>query len=159
VIVKEGAGESVTGPMAKRGIKRFMKKKIPLSFTVNGEEVELYISPNRTLLEVLREELELTGTKEGCGEGVCGSCTVLCDGVPVRSCLTLAMEVDRHDITTVEGLGEQGEPDPLQQSFIDHGAVQCRQGTAEEKSGTGRGRNSPGDKWKYMQVHRLHKDC
>jgi len=125
VIVKEGAGESVTGPMAKRGIKRFMKKKIPLSFTVNGEEVELYISPNRTLLEVLREELELTGTKEGCGEGVCGSCTVLCDGVPVRSCLTLAMEVDRHDITTVEGLGEQGEPDPLQQSFIDHGAVQC----------------------------------
>jgi aerobic-type carbon monoxide dehydrogenase small subunit (CoxS/CutS family) len=94
-----------------------MKKRIPLSLTVNGEEVDLYISPRRTLLEVLREELELAGTKEGCGEGVCGSCTVLCDGIPIRSCLTLAMEV--------EGLGEKGKLDPLQQSFIDHGAVQC----------------------------------
>jgi carbon-monoxide dehydrogenase small subunit len=102
-----------------------MKTRIPLSFTVNGEEVDLYISPNRTLLEVLREELELTGTKEGCGEGMCGSCTVLCDGVPVRSCLTLAVEVNGREITTVEGLGEHGVPDPLQQSFVDHGAVQC----------------------------------
>ena len=102
-----------------------MKKRVPLSFTVNGEEVELYIPPNRTLLEVLREELELTGTKEGCGEGVCGSCTVLCDGVPVRSCLTLAVEVEGCEVTTVEGLGRPGKPDPLQQSFIDHGAVQC----------------------------------
>jgi len=102
-----------------------MKKKVPLSFAVNGEEVELYISPNRTLLEVLREELELTGTKESCGEGVCGSCTVLCDGVPLRSCLTLALEMEGREITTVEGLGEQGKPDPIQQSFIDHGAVQC----------------------------------
>lgn len=96
-----------------------------MSFAVNGEEVELYISPNRTLLEVLREELELTGTKESCGEGVCGSCTVLCDGVPLRSCLTLALEMEGREITTVEGLGEQGKPDPIQQSFIDHGAVQC----------------------------------
>jgi len=102
-----------------------MKKRMPLSLTVNGEEVELYIAPNKTLLEVLREELELTGTKEGCGEGVCGSCTVLCDGDPVRSCLTLAKEVEGREITTVEGLGERGKPDPLQQSFIDHGAVQC----------------------------------
>lgn len=102
-----------------------MKKRMPLSLTVNGEEVELYIAPNKTLLEVLREELELTGTKEGCGEGVCGSCTVLCDGEPVRSCLTLAKEVEGREITTVEGLGERGKPDPLQQSFIDHGAVQC----------------------------------
>ena len=102
-----------------------MKKRMPLSLTVNGEEVELYIAPNKTLLEVLREELELTGTKEGCGEGVCGSCTVLCDGDPVRSCLTLAKEVEGREIITVEGLGERGKPDPLQQSFIDHGAVQC----------------------------------
>jgi len=102
-----------------------MKKRIPLSLTVNGEEVDLYISPRRTLLEVLREELELAGTKEGCGEGVCGSCTVLCDGIPIRSCLTLAMEVEGREITTVEGLGEKGKLDPLQQSFIDHGAVQC----------------------------------
>ncbi|MBW1733412.1 MAG: (2Fe-2S)-binding protein [Deltaproteobacteria bacterium] len=102
-----------------------MNKRIPLSFTINGEEVDLYIPPNKTLLEVLREELELTGTKEGCGEGVCGSCTVLCDGVPVRSCLTLAVEVDGREVTTVEGLGKRGKLDPLQRSFIDHGAVQC----------------------------------
>jgi len=102
-----------------------MKKRLPLSFTVNGEEVDLYISPSKTLLDVLREELELTGTKEGCGEGVCGSCTVLCNGVPVRSCITLAMEVEGSTITTVEGVGGRSDPDPLQQSFVDHGAVQC----------------------------------
>jgi carbon-monoxide dehydrogenase small subunit len=79
-------------------------KKIPLMLNVNGEEYDVYISPNRTLLEVLREELELTGTKESCGEGVCGSCTVLCNGFPIRSCLTLAVEVQGAEITTVEGL-------------------------------------------------------
>ena len=98
---------------------------MPVTFSVNGEEVDLYIPPNRTLLDVLREDLELTGTKEGCGEGVCGSCTVLCDGVPIRSCITLALEVEGKEITTVEGLGAHGDPDPLQQAFIDHGAVQC----------------------------------
>jgi aerobic carbon-monoxide dehydrogenase small subunit len=102
-----------------------MKKRMPVTFSVNGEEVDLYIPPNRTLLDVLREDLELTGTKEGCGEGVCGSCTVLCDGVPIRSCITLALEVEGREITTVEGLGAHGDPDPLQQAFIDHGAVQC----------------------------------
>ncbi len=102
-----------------------MKKRMPVTFSVNGEEVDLYIPPNKTLLDVLREDLELTGTKEGCGEGVCGSCTVLCDGVPIRSCTTLAMEVEGREITTVEGLGAHGDPDPLQQAFIDHGAVQC----------------------------------
>jgi carbon-monoxide dehydrogenase small subunit len=103
-----------------------MIKKIPLTLTVNGEEYDLHVSPNRTLLEVLREELEMTGTKEGCGEGVCGSCTVLCDGVPIRSCLTLATEVKGAAVTTVEGLRtEDGALDRLQQSFIEHGAVQC----------------------------------
>jgi carbon-monoxide dehydrogenase small subunit len=103
-----------------------MKKMIPISFSVNNEEHELYVPPNRTLLEVLREDLELTGTKEGCGEGACGSCTVLCNGLPIRSCLTLAAEVQGADITTVEGLVvKAGELDPLQQAFIDHGAVQC----------------------------------
>jgi carbon-monoxide dehydrogenase small subunit len=125
VVMKEGDGDHVSGPLEQPGKENAMKKRIPLSFTANGEEVDLYISPSRTLLEVLREELELTGTKEGCGEGVCGSCTVLCDGVLVRSCLTLAMEVEGLEITTVEGLGEQGKPDPIQQSFIDQGAVQC----------------------------------
>lgn len=125
VVMKEGDGDHVSGPLEQPGKENAMKKRTPLSFTVNGEEVDLYISPSRTLLEVLREELELTGTKEGCGEGVCGSCTVLCGGVLVRSCLTLAMEVEGLEITTVEGLGEQGKPDPIQQSFIDQGAVQC----------------------------------
>ncbi|MBW2030470.1 MAG: (2Fe-2S)-binding protein [Deltaproteobacteria bacterium] len=101
-------------------------KKIPISITVNGEEYDLYIPQNRTLLEVLREDLEMTGTKEGCGLGVCGSCTVLWKGAPVRSCLTLALEVEGEDITTVEGLGTgEGEIDPLQKAFIEHGAVQC----------------------------------
>jgi carbon-monoxide dehydrogenase small subunit len=83
------------------------------------------VEPNRTLLELLRDDLHLTGAKEGCGEGVCGSCTVLMDGNPVRSCLTLALEADGSHITTVEGLAQGSELDPLQQSFIDHGAVQC----------------------------------
>ncbi|MCP4691289.1 MAG: (2Fe-2S)-binding protein [Desulfobacterales bacterium] len=100
-------------------------KKVPLILNVNDEECELYIKPNLTLLEVLREELGLTGTKEGCGEGACGSCTVLMDGKPVRSCLTLALEAADCKITTVEGLASDGVLDPLQQSFIDNGAVQC----------------------------------
>ncbi|UCB50738.1 MAG: (2Fe-2S)-binding protein [Deltaproteobacteria bacterium] len=103
-----------------------MKKMIPISLIVNKEAYDLYVPPNRTLLEVLREDLELTGTKESCGEGVCGSCTVLCDGLPIRSCLTLAAEVQGSEISTVEGLRmEDGQLDPLQQSFMDHGAVQC----------------------------------
>jgi carbon-monoxide dehydrogenase small subunit len=103
-----------------------MMKKIPLMLNVNGEEHDIYIFPNRTLLEVLRDELELTGTKESCGEGVCGSCTVLYNGFPIRSCLTLAAEVQGAEITTVEGLRtDDGQLDLLQQSFIDHGAVQC----------------------------------
>ena len=101
-------------------------KKLSISLIVNGEEYDLDMPSNRTLLEVLREDLELTGTKESCGEGVCGSCTVLCDGLPIRSCLTLAAEVQGAKITTVEGLlMENGQLDPVQQSFIDHGAVQC----------------------------------
>jgi len=101
-------------------------KKIPLMLNVNGEEHDVSVSPNRTLLEVLREDLQRTGTKESCGEGVCGSCTVLLNGFPIRSCLTLAAEVQGGEITTVEGLREEeGRLDLLQQSFIDHGAVQC----------------------------------
>ena len=103
-----------------------MTNKTAVMLNVNGEAHEVYIPPNRTLLEVLREDLFLTGTKEGCGEGVCGACTVLCNGVPVRACLTLAAEVRGADITTVEDLrSESGRLDALQQAFIDHGAVQC----------------------------------
>jgi len=92
---------------------------------VNGEEHDVVVSPNETLVEVLRERLELTGTKMGCGEGACGTCTVLLDGKPVRSCLTLAVEVQDKDIVTIEGLAEGGELHPVQKAFIEHGAIQC----------------------------------
>lgn len=96
-----------------------------ITLTVNGKQRTLAVSPNDTLLEVVRDHLDLTGAKEGCGEGVCGSCTVLLDGHPVRACLTLALEADGSAVTTVEGLAEGDILSPLQQSFIDHGAVQC----------------------------------
>ena len=104
-----------------------MKKpqKQIISLTINGEEYEVAVTPNRTLLEVLREDLSLTGAKEGCDDGLCGSCTVLLDGKPVRSCLLLAVEAQGHRITTIEGLAQQGELHPLQQAFIVQGAVQC----------------------------------
>ena len=103
-----------------------MMKKILVRLNVNEEEYEIFTSPNRTLLDILREDLELTGTKEGCGVGACGSCTVLCNGLPIRSCLTLAAEVQGADILTVEGLGsEEGGLDKIQEAFVEHGAVQC----------------------------------
>ena len=100
-------------------------EKIDLDFTVNGEAVSLAVFPNRTLLEILREDIGLTGAKEGCGEGACGACTVLLDGKPVRGCLTLAMEAAGCEITTVEGLASGETLDPLQEAFIEHGSVQC----------------------------------
>ncbi len=98
---------------------------IDMMLTVNGKKQSLAVKPNDTLLEVVRDYLDLTGSKEGCGEGVCGSCTVLLDGHPVRACLTLALEADGSAVTTVEGLADGDTLSPLQQSFIDHGAVQC----------------------------------
>lgn len=92
---------------------------------VNGEDRDVVSTPNQTLLEVLRDNLELTGTKEGCGEGACGTCTVLLDGRPVRSCLTLALEAQGKEITTIEGLAADGDLHPVQQAFIEHGAIQC----------------------------------
>jgi len=100
-----------------------MKHRIELR--VNGEGYELWVKPNQTLLELLREELDLTGTKIGCGTGDCGACTVLLDGRPVNSCLVLAVEVNNREVTTIEGLAQGESLDPLQQAFIDHGAVQC----------------------------------
>jgi carbon-monoxide dehydrogenase small subunit len=101
-----------------------MEKRI-IQLTVNGEEYEAVVTPNQTLLEVLREGLALTGTKEGCGEGACGTCTVLLDGKPVRSCLILAVEVQGREITTIEGLAPMGELHPVQRAFVEHGAIQC----------------------------------
>lgn len=100
-------------------------EKIQIRLTINEKPCEIMIDPNDTLLEVLRDKLDLTGSKESCGEGVCGSCTVHMDGNPVRSCLTLAMEAENSYITTVEGLAHGEELSDLQQSFVDHGAVQC----------------------------------
>jgi carbon-monoxide dehydrogenase small subunit len=101
-----------------------MEKRI-IQLRVNGEEYEVAAAPNRTLLEVLRDDLYLTGTKEGCGEGACGTCTVLLDGKPVRSCLTLAIEVQGREITTIEGLASMGELHPVQRAFVEYGAIQC----------------------------------
>ena len=100
-------------------------KKIQITLNINDYPYEVMVYPNDTLLEVLRDELDLTGSKESCGEGVCGSCTVHMNGKPVRSCLTLAMEAQGVKITTVEGLATGNELSDLQQSFINHGAVQC----------------------------------
>ncbi len=100
-----------------------MKRMVLLR--VNGERHEVYIKPNRTLLEVLREDLLLTGAKEACGAGECGTCTVLVDGKPVNSCITLAMEAEGKEIETIEGLSKGGDLHPLQEAFIDYHAFQC----------------------------------
>ncbi len=99
--------------------------KYRVNFFVNDEPVELYVDANRTMLNVLREDLCLTGSKEGCGAGECGACTVIVDGLPVNACLVLAPELDGMHITTVEGLAKDGQLSVLQQSFIDHTALQC----------------------------------
>jgi carbon-monoxide dehydrogenase small subunit len=96
-----------------------------ISITVNGKFYQLSILPWRTLLEVIREDLGLTGTKEGCSLGECGACTVIMDGRAVNSCLVLATEADGKQITTIEGLAEGDRLHPIQQAFIDHGGLQC----------------------------------
>lgn len=100
-------------------------EKMKIVITVNGREHTLYVSPDRTLLEILREELNLIGTKRGCDDSNCGVCTVLMDGMAVKSCTILIPKANRHAITTIEGLERENSLHPLQQSFIDHFAVQC----------------------------------
>jgi carbon-monoxide dehydrogenase small subunit len=99
--------------------------KIRLTCTVNGDAVDGLVDDYKTLLEVLREDLRLTGTKHGCELGECGACAVLVDGQPVLSCLALAVESSGRTITTVEGLGSDGQLHPLQECFADLGAAQC----------------------------------
>lgn len=100
-----------------------MKKHITLN--VNGKDHELLVEDNRLLVDVIREDLHLTGTKKGCGIGDCGVCTVLMDGVPTFSCLVLAIQASGSEIVTIEGISDGNDLHPLQQAFIDHGAVQC----------------------------------
>ena len=96
-----------------------------IELTVNGQPVEAVVEPNRTLLQFLREDLGLTGTKHGCGLGDCGACTVILDGQPVNSCLVLAMQANGKEVLTIEGLAENGKLHPIQQAFVDKGAIQC----------------------------------
>ena len=96
-----------------------------LSFTLNGSPVDVAVKPTETLLDVLREDLHFTGMKRGCDDGDCGTCTVLIDGEPVRSCLTLALTVAGRDVMTIEGLGDNGQLHPIQNAFMEKGAVQC----------------------------------
>jgi carbon-monoxide dehydrogenase small subunit len=100
-------------------------KKMTITFTVNGQEYDLVIPVNLTLTQVLRENLRLTGTKQGCAVGDCGSCTVLLNGLPVNSCLVLAVEADGQEITTIEGLAQDEQLHPIQQAFVEHGGIQC----------------------------------
>jgi aerobic-type carbon monoxide dehydrogenase small subunit (CoxS/CutS family) len=96
-----------------------------ITLHVNGERREVAVLPHHTLLEVLREDMGLTGTKHGCELGECGACTVLIDGIPMLSCLTLPIEVQESEITTIEGLEDNGKLHPLQETFAELGAAQC----------------------------------
>ena len=99
--------------------------KMPVRLIVNGVEYDLLVEPRQTLLEVLREELRLYGTKEGCGNGNCGACSIHLDGRVVNSCLVLAVQADGKEITTIEGLAKGTELHPLQQAFLEEAALQC----------------------------------
>jgi aerobic carbon-monoxide dehydrogenase small subunit len=99
--------------------------KIEIRTVINGRELEATVKPNQTLLEFLRDDLSLRGSVEGCGVGVCGSCTVLVEGRPVSSCLMLATNIEGKEVTTIEGLAVGDELDPVQQAFLEHQAFQC----------------------------------
>ncbi len=96
-----------------------------IRFTINGKQESLEVAPSETLLEMIRERLHLTGTKEGCGMGECGACTVIMDGVTVNSCLVLAVEAHGKSIVTVEGVGTKEKLHPIQEAFVKHGGTQC----------------------------------
>ncbi len=99
--------------------------KTIIQLTVNGESVEAAVEQNQTLVQFLREDLGLTGVKHGCGLGDCGACTVILNGKPVNSCLVLAVQAAGGEVLTIEGLAENGMLHPIQQAFVDHGAIQC----------------------------------
>ena len=100
-------------------------KTVTITTTVNGERFTRSVPVNMTLVEFIRDELHLNGTKEGCDEGECGACTILFDGHPFNACLVLAAEADGHEITTIEGMAHDGRLHPIQEAFLEVGAVQC----------------------------------
>ncbi|MFH1060145.1 MAG: (2Fe-2S)-binding protein [Pseudomonadota bacterium] len=100
-------------------------KKQAITLIINGREHDVLTAANRTLAQVLREDLGLTGAKQGCGVGDCGSCTVLLDGAPVNSCLVLAVQATGKAVTTIEGLADGAKLHPIQEAFVQHGAIQC----------------------------------
>jgi carbon-monoxide dehydrogenase small subunit len=102
-----------------------MVKKYPVRVNVNGDDYEVLVDPRKTLLQFLRDDLDLTGTKEGCDEGDCGACSVILNGKVVSSCLVLAVEVDNAVIETIEGVKQGEKLHPVQQAFVDSGAIQC----------------------------------
>jgi len=102
-----------------------MTKQHTISFTINGHKLQKTIPASMLLLDFIRDELNLKGTKPGCGEGECGACTVLVDGQPVNSCLFLAVNIDGKDVTTVEGLFQQEMLDPVQNALVEYGGIQC----------------------------------
>ena len=102
-----------------------MSDPVPISLTINGETKQAFVQPWNTLLHVLRDVFHFTGTKRGCNQGICGACSVLADGAVVRGCLSLAVNCIGQDIRTIEGLAEGEELSPVQQAFLDEGAVQC----------------------------------
>jgi xanthine dehydrogenase YagT iron-sulfur-binding subunit len=110
---------------AATGRSNAVPDKIPVSLSVNRKPVKLLVAPWTTLLDALRDHLDLTGTKKGCDHGQCGACTVLVDGRRINSCLALAVMQEGTEITTIEGLARDGQLHPLQQAFIDHDAFQC----------------------------------
>ncbi len=102
-----------------------MPRKVHVQTTINGEEVEFLCEPRQSVLEILRDELGLTGSKEGCNNGNCGACNVILDGRLVNSCLVLSVEIDGKEVETIEGLADPGKLHPLQQKFLEHAALQC----------------------------------
>jgi len=126
-----GAVVSLLGPTMDADAQTSTAKQssprdlIDVALMINGTEHQLALDTRTTLLDTLREHLHLTGTKKGCDQGQCGACTVLADGQPVLSCLTLALSAQHRQITTIEGLAKNGELHPMQQAFIDHDAFQC----------------------------------
>ena len=120
-----GQGGDAGGAATRNGLKRYAAGGGNVTLTINDRPAQITVTPNTTLLEAVRESLNLTGAKEVCDRGACGACTVLVDGRSVNSCMMLAIDAVGKKVTTVEGLAKDGQLDPVQQAFVDHDACQC----------------------------------